>query len=129
MRRISDTYESQDVVSFVSYSRILETMTRRNEPERDKIIQKALSRLRGFSKEINLKWLSERFNAKNSPLVRGGTRTLNEAFYEFVNAWGVTDQELLLSDDQISQFFYDLSAGIDRRDVFEAHVMHPLHLL
>lgn len=127
MRKIIETFQSEGP-SCVSYARILSTMTKRNEPERDRIIKLAVSRLRSLNKEVCVRWLGDRFNAKNSPLVKAGVRTLNEAFYDFINAWGI-DQDQILSDEQISQFFHDLSAGVDRKDVFEAHVLHPLHLI
>lgn len=114
----------------IDYLALYKEMTGSTKPERASIVQKIVRKLHDvFPGEITLEALADRFDATRSPLVRNGERSEKEAFYEFLNAWNTNEHKASLSDEQLTQFFLDLSSGIERNDFFESLALAPLALL
>ena len=54
--------------------------------------------------------------------------TPNEVFQEFISMWDTADPNKIVTLQEFAKFFEDLSAGVDRDEMFEGIVRGSWHI-
>ena len=79
--------------------------------------------------QVTLENLAKIFDARQHPSVLTRSKTPEEAFNEYVRAWGGRDARQPIEEEDFVRQYLDMSGCVERDDVFEKTLKFPFSIL
>jgi Ca2+-binding EF-hand superfamily protein len=69
---------------------------------------------------VKLDDIARIYDASKHPEVQSGSKSERDIFMEFMSLWETQEKDGIITFDEFSQYYSDISAGVDSDEEFEA---------